>query len=774
VLSNAADRQMLHVRSFQTGPRSVECQRLLNELSAARNCLLDSAKKSSYDQSLAASSHGARRPIPVATAAVSAPNGYTIPAPIPETGVVAAPSRKRRSGGLQRSPLMLGVQVVSGGIAGVALAWAVLWYGFGADPLGLMPDPAPPEPLAELAPQNEEERRSAQADSTNDANPPAASPNNAEDDASPAAGAAATPTASSSTSSSPPVASKTQPVDVDALMELDGGTNSSSTSTPPKTPPRNLSDLTQPPKSQKHAQPTTEQIREATADLKDALGDDLAPGSSREERLERLTRLKKLADDVAGEPHVLWVVLREAYLEAGNLRLYDDALQIVDRTVDAFAVDEVAVRSKMLKDFAQVARQPADRNQIATAALTLAEQAHEEEKFQAASELAALAEGQAAKAGNAPLRTQARQRDAEYTRALRAKQGHEKSMAALDADPDDAGAHAIVGRYVALLRGDFERAIPHLAKSDDARLQPVAQRDAAGAATPEDQMALADAWFDLAASDSELAPLYARARHWYQLAEQGASGLVAVRIHSRQDEIDQAEKSGAFVDRSRKSPAQAKSIPSQATREAPNRGIPIGGKTSPPRGPTMPLPPFAPGTPFFGSAPPGVAPPMAYDRVNQLAPTAWRAVLPQSDSRQVIQHPSISIKNEAGVVTVAKERSQELESIHLINEIPMLPEFTARLRVRFPKANSNGGGTRVPFLGLRSMDGRSQTYVHVESSAEGVIHEIVLTRRGGVVNVAWNGQAKRVHDDTNLAPAQIFFHLNDDAALVIQSLVIEP
>lgn len=52
VLSNAADRQMAHVRTFQTGPRSAESQRILNELAAAKICLLNPQKKAAYDARL--------------------------------------------------------------------------------------------------------------------------------------------------------------------------------------------------------------------------------------------------------------------------------------------------------------------------------------------------------------------------------------------------------------------------------------------------------------------------------------------------------------------------------------------------------------------------------------------------------------------------------------------------------------------------------------------------------------------------------------------------
>lgn len=52
IISNAADRIMAHVRTFQAGPHSAESQRLLNELAGARRCLLDPGQKSAYDQML--------------------------------------------------------------------------------------------------------------------------------------------------------------------------------------------------------------------------------------------------------------------------------------------------------------------------------------------------------------------------------------------------------------------------------------------------------------------------------------------------------------------------------------------------------------------------------------------------------------------------------------------------------------------------------------------------------------------------------------------------
>lgn len=80
VIINAADRQMGHVRRFQAGRYAEACQKILNELAAARVCLLDPVRKREYDQKLffELRAKGIPLPLPVAT-------------PLSESGIVATP-----------------------------------------------------------------------------------------------------------------------------------------------------------------------------------------------------------------------------------------------------------------------------------------------------------------------------------------------------------------------------------------------------------------------------------------------------------------------------------------------------------------------------------------------------------------------------------------------------------------------------------------------------------------------------------------------------------
>jgi curved DNA-binding protein CbpA len=52
VIDTAAERQTLLLRTFQTGDQAELAERLLNEVSAARICLLDGKAKARYDKRL--------------------------------------------------------------------------------------------------------------------------------------------------------------------------------------------------------------------------------------------------------------------------------------------------------------------------------------------------------------------------------------------------------------------------------------------------------------------------------------------------------------------------------------------------------------------------------------------------------------------------------------------------------------------------------------------------------------------------------------------------
>jgi WD40 repeat protein len=118
----------------------------------------------------------------------------------------------------------------------------------------------------------------------------------------------------------------------------------------------------------------------------------------------------------------------------------------------------------------------------------------------------------------------------------------------LKEDPKDAAANLELGKYYALLKGRWERALPLLAMGSDKTLKALARQDLAKPQDAKDQLALADGWWDLAAQEKDPAQLalQRRALHWYEQAIGGLAGLNRTKA-SRRIEVVSARLAGAAV-----------------------------------------------------------------------------------------------------------------------------------------------------------------------------------------------------------------------------------
>lgn len=129
VIEQAADRQMAHVQTHRTGAHSALSQRLLNELSAAKLCLLSQADKAEYDAALRArlapppAAPNAPTPVPVSPPPAVHNPGTTAPASAaPAPFVATTPSRlvnRSKSPGVQTAALAAIVAAVLAGGAAV-------------------------------------------------------------------------------------------------------------------------------------------------------------------------------------------------------------------------------------------------------------------------------------------------------------------------------------------------------------------------------------------------------------------------------------------------------------------------------------------------------------------------------------------------------------------------------------------------------------------------------------------------------------------------------
>ena len=190
VIANAADGRMAQVKKFQSGQLSQWSQRLLNEIAAAKICLLAVDKKAAYDRQLRirladqssavpkAAPSRARQPEPT-------PDGQTI-ADVPHIEIASGSVRHApRNGPRRRWPAWVWIDG-----AGLLLVVLAIWHSWGS---GRRTPVAAPPPSAQATPAVVVARAAHAADRAA-TDSPAAHPglsNNRPDE--PAKGAAAEP-----------------------------------------------------------------------------------------------------------------------------------------------------------------------------------------------------------------------------------------------------------------------------------------------------------------------------------------------------------------------------------------------------------------------------------------------------------------------------------------------------------------------------------------------------------------------------------------------------
>src|SRR6185295_177300 len=89
--------------------------------------------------------------------------------------------------------------------------------------------------------------------------------------------------------------------------------------------------------------------------------------------------------------------------------------------------------------------------------------------------------------------------------------------------------------YMCLLKGDWQRGLPSLARSPDAALKAIAEKELANPTEADKQAELGNLWWNLAEANTttQKPQMAARAREWYVKALPGLAGLEKAKIEKR-------------------------------------------------------------------------------------------------------------------------------------------------------------------------------------------------------------------------------------------------
>jgi formylglycine-generating enzyme required for sulfatase activity len=518
VIQAAADRQMAHLRTYQTGPNGALSQKLLNEVAAARVCLLNPARKTAYDEKL-------RKELETQTAPATTP-----PPAAPDSGTVdlgelleeltaasaTQPALKLHSR-FHHLPILLGVGIAAAALSITLLVWSIVAVDRQA-PVA--------QPIESVTNKTEHQ------------NPPESPTADHSTQPVPAASTTSTTATPSPVSAINTAEKGHATADAQANRPAAEPTSGGQPDPAPVALPRDIVGL--PEESKKWRVPSAARLEELFRQIDETYKINLAG------RLAEKIKLANNLLDAAGkttEPDNRFALCQKAAdlaQTAGDATLM---LQAVERLGAEFEVDLLANQESRLIAFAANAESEPRIESLVTNADPVIDQLVAEEAYDRAWMLLnAVYLACQTPAGKA-FRKSYHDRRQEMQSLLAQWKTVEEARKTIDAQPDATSAHTVLGQWYCFERRDWRKGLPHLAQGEDPAIRQLAAKELQLPLDEAlDQIRLADAWWDVAqlAQGQAHEALLLRASYWYQQALPDLpDGLVKTRAQRRMEELAQ-------------------------------------------------------------------------------------------------------------------------------------------------------------------------------------------------------------------------------------------
>ena len=541
VIDSAADRQMAHLRTFQTGARSKLCQELLNRVSTARVLLLNVQKKAAYDVQLEKQLAGSRsepriaRAIPLnqpASTAVSVPLPPSA-APVPRVSLPAAapfdpaagapqissaPSHRR--GHRKQNTLWLALGIGGALLGIVAVIAAIAMMGGDDQTANLGDSVRPPQDI----PADESGNSPAPENTTPAADPPEKPPKEKQPD-----------------EKNP---DEVDPADKEPMVDPDDPFKVVDNKDPADGDPPKVDPL--PPVIKRPAKPpipTAAAQEAAEAKVRDIFDLDAAIGLAARAKLAR--EILTTAKDTADEPASQYVMLRMVRDMSAFHGDYAAAERAIGEMHQRFEVDVIAMRSEALVQALAAKKVPTGhRKRVVREALRVVRECHEADRYEEAKKNIAAALKSATSLRSRDLLVNIRRLRDDGEVLAKQYEAVRGAFETLKTKPDDPAANTSAGKYLCYVKADWKRGLAMLIKGNDAVLKDLAASEQRGVSKRDEQLVLADAWWDIAEQQPShrSSALRKHAAGWYRKVLPKLTGLKKARVSKRLDAVLEAER----------------------------------------------------------------------------------------------------------------------------------------------------------------------------------------------------------------------------------------
>ena len=241
-----------------------------------------------------------------------------------------------------------------------------------------------------------------------------------------------------------------------------------------------------------------------------------------------------------GDPVSHFVLLqaaRDVAVQGGDA---ETALAAVAETSKAFRIDGLKTKAETMDELAGSIRSSTQGKAFVESAVELIDEAVAADDFRLAEGIGRVARRALLKARDKALRDKLQARLDEVHEVARGYSSYEQAVAKLEADPTEPEANLAAGRFLCLVKGDWEKGLPMLALGSDEALRAAAVKELQGADTPEKEIALADDWWTLSeqAKGRARRKLQALAAARYQHALPDLTGLSKAKAEMRLGQLD--------------------------------------------------------------------------------------------------------------------------------------------------------------------------------------------------------------------------------------------
>ena len=286
----------------------------------------------------------------------------------------------------------------------------------------------------------------------------------------------------------------------------------------------------------------------ALALVLDIFKEDIDNAKEPAQQTKLAASLLQQGKEIRDDPAVRYVLFREARTLAAQAGDANLALLTVEETARDFDINLLDLRAAALAAVADNVTTKEAGKALVEIVLPLIAEALDGDHYEAAFALGKVADTAARKSKILTLVTDVQKRNDEVVAVHKGFARLQGFVDRLKKDPKDAEANLELGKYYALFKGRWDRALPLLAMGSDKELKGLALRDVGAPKDSKQQLALADAWWEFAAGEKEPAQLHLqrRAMYWYEQAVGGLMGLNRTKALKR-IEVVSARLSGTSI-----------------------------------------------------------------------------------------------------------------------------------------------------------------------------------------------------------------------------------